>query len=103
MSEKDLGLKKYMQASFKISQVDCPLLSNFLFEPFLFANFAIIDNVKSLIDQVQGSWRDKLKCSFGFGVSCQLPEFALEFYYSMLTKSGKKEQKSTIQINIGID
>jgi outer membrane protein assembly factor BamA len=93
-------LKKFISTNFKISQVDCPLLANFLFEPFLFGNFAMVGHVKEP-DQI--TWRDKLRYSLGFGVSCQLPSIAIEFYYSMLVKMGQNEQKSTMQINIGID
>ena len=34
----NLGLKRFLAFNFKLSQVDCPLLENFLIEPFVFAN-----------------------------------------------------------------
>ena len=38
----NMGLDKYIAAQLKISQVDCPLLSTFGIEPFIFGNAALV-------------------------------------------------------------
>lgn len=49
-----LGFDKFAALNLKVSQLDCPLLSNFLIEPFAFANFALAPNRGAKPDQ---SWR----------------------------------------------
>lgn len=91
------GLNRFACANFKVSQVDCPLLSSFFLEPFLFASGAVVNT-----GEIQ-SWKDYMRYSLGFGVSCQMPSFAIEIYYSMMIRKGVNEDKNVMQINIGID
>ena len=39
-----LGFDRYATLNFKISQIDCPLLSELMMEPFIFANAALAPN-----------------------------------------------------------
>ncbi len=91
--KENLGLSRYLNVNFKISQVDCPLLANFLLEPFLFASGAVVDPVSK---EGEMKFKDYLRYSLGFGFGCQLPSFAIEFYYSLLVSKGKNEDKNVM-------
>ena len=39
-----LGFDRYGTLNLKVSQIDCPLLSDFMMEPFIFANLAMAPN-----------------------------------------------------------
>ena len=80
--------------------MDCPLLENFMIEPFVFANglWAVRNG------QQQLTYKEGLRGSMGFGLSCQLSSFAVEFYYNLAVRGQTKDETKTVfQINFGVD
>ena len=74
----NLGLVNFVQSSFKISQINCPLLSDYNVEPFVYGNW-----IKARNNGNNSISSEKPKSSFGIGLSGQYNSAAVELYYTL--------------------
>jgi outer membrane protein assembly factor BamA len=100
-----LGFDKFLNFNIRLLQTNCPILSDYEIEPFLFFNAAFAPNRSA--DKKKSFFecaiKDNLRMSSGFGFSLQLQSIAIECLYNVHVVKQQNELRSDFQINIGID
>ena len=82
-SGDNLGFDKYATLNLKVSQIECPLLSDLYIEPFIFANFALAPNRRAKTSSSVSWLGHHLRWASGIGLSMQRSGMAIEGYYNI--------------------